>query len=95
MPSHPHPVPYMHAIFGGVAPPCCRLSANGMASPSSDGTISPYFVVVLACDGTVARSERVWSRDDEEALSRAACIADGRGVDVWDGLRFVEHVTST
>ena len=37
----------------------------------------------------------VSASDDEEALSRAVRLADGRAVNVWDGLRFVEHVKST
>jgi len=60
-----------------------------------DRTASGYLVMVLAGDETVARTEWMSASDDEEALSRAVRLADGRAVNVWDGLRFVEHVKST
>lgn len=88
-------VPHTHAIFASGASAYCRLAENGMVGPSSDGAISCYLVIVLACDGTVTRSERVWTQDDEEAMAIAMRLADGRAADVWDGLRFVEHVKST
>lgn len=78
----------------GCAPSSRFLRADhGRMRASSDGTTLTYFVVVLACDGTVARTERVWVHDDEEALSRAVRLAEGHAFDVWDELRLVDHVT--
>jgi hypothetical protein len=96
VPTLSQPTSHPRASFGGTALPSRRLAGEGPVSRiGSDHTASGYLVMVLAGDDTVARTERVSARDDEEALSRAVQLAGGRAVDVWDGLRFVEHVRST
>lgn len=95
MPPLSHSASHPHASLGGIALSSRRLAGNEPVSPIvGDRTALGYLVMVLASDNTVARTERVSARDDEEALSCAVRLADGRAVDVWDGLRFVEHVKS-
>jgi hypothetical protein len=96
VPPLSQPASNLHASFDGNALPSRRLAENEPFSHiGDDRTASGYLVMVLAVDNTVARTERVSARDDEEATLRAVRLAGGRAVDVWDGLRFVEHVRST
>ena len=30
-------------------------------------------------------------QDDDEAVERAKAMVDGHAVELWDGLRFIEH----
>jgi hypothetical protein len=41
--------------------------------------------------GTVVNAMRLAVESDEEALERAKAMVDGHAVELWDGLRFIEH----
>ena len=95
MPPPSQPASYPHASFGDTVFPSRRLAGDEPFSHiGDDRTAFGYLVMVLAAEDTAVRTERVSARDDEEAVSRAVRIAGGRAIDVWDGVRFVEHVRS-
>ena len=50
-----------------------------------------YRVVVLAGCGTVHNVLRLTAADDEQAKERAKMMVDGHAVELWDGLRFIDH----
>lgn len=96
MKTYSHPEWYLQASFDDIALQSLHLTGSGLVSClSSDHTSSVYLVMILADDYTVAETERVSARDDEGAILDAVLLADGRAIDVWNGLRFVEHVGST
>jgi hypothetical protein len=57
-----------------------------------DSTATPcYRVQFIDLEGNVARTERLQATTDDEALALACTMTDGYAVELWDGLRFVEH----
>ena len=54
-----------------------------------------YHVIVVAADGRVVHAERLSADDDREALLRASALVEGGAVELWDGLRFIEHFDAT
>jgi hypothetical protein len=48
-------------------------------------------VQFIDLEGNVIRTERLQAATDEEALALASTMTDGYAVELWDGLRFVEH----
>ncbi|GEP08038.1 hypothetical protein [Methylobacterium oxalidis] len=70
-----------------------------MLDDSLDGTIQPddrlphrYRAFILDADGKVLRSDPLPARDDEAALRLAGALVDGHSVELWDGMRFIEHL---
>jgi hypothetical protein len=57
-----------------------------------DSTATPcYRVQFIDLEGNVVRTERLEAATDDEALALASAMTDGYAVELWDGLRFVEH----
>ncbi|MHC2019716.1 hypothetical protein [Methylobacterium sp. CM6247] len=50
-----------------------------------------YRVILIAKSGTVVNAMRLQADDDAEACERAKAMVDGHAVELWDGLRFIEH----
>lgn len=50
-----------------------------------------YRVFLLALNGSILRERPIQARDDDEAIGHAREMMDGRSLDLWDGLRFIEH----
>ncbi|GJD95882.1 hypothetical protein [Methylobacterium iners] len=51
-----------------------------------------YRALVLAPDGAVVEIHSLIAADDDEALALARCMVDGHAIEIWDGLRFIEHI---
>ncbi|GJD59627.1 hypothetical protein [Methylobacterium dankookense] len=52
---------------------------------------SRYRAFLLDADGNVVRTEYLAAETDDAALALAEPMANGHAVEVWDGLRFIEH----
>jgi hypothetical protein len=70
-----------------------------MSEPIDDGNIlsdgkrpSRYRAFILDADETVLRIEYLPAQDDDTALDLARKLLDGRPIELWDGLRFIEHL---
>ena len=50
-----------------------------------------YRALLLGPDGQVLRMEHLPVRDDAEAVRRTRALVDGNAVELWDGVRFIEH----
>ena len=50
-----------------------------------------YQVRFVDQDGRVSFTVLLFAGDDGEAKHKAKEMVDGHGVDLWDGLRFIEH----
>lgn len=63
---------------------------------TSDTTTSvwprAYRALILKPDGTLVRQHTLVAFDDEEATELAEVMLDGHAVELWDGLRFIEHI---
>lgn len=65
------------------------------ASSPRPARMSPsYRAIVLTPDGQVAFTEQLFAENDVEALHAVAVFANDDAVDLWDGLRFIEHFES-
>ncbi|GJE54812.1 MULTISPECIES: hypothetical protein [Methylobacterium] len=53
-----------------------------------------YRAVLLRADGSVVFTSNLNAADDDEALGFAQAMVDGHAVELWDGLRFIEHFPS-
>ncbi|GJE46830.1 hypothetical protein [Methylobacterium soli] len=53
---------------------------------------SRYRAFILDADQTVLRIEHLPAQDDDAALELARKLLDGRPIELWDGLRFIEHL---
>ncbi|WP_156467603.1 MULTISPECIES: hypothetical protein [unclassified Methylobacterium] len=65
-------------------------------SSGSRGKTNPeiepaYRALVLGKDGSLVGSVRLDSRNDEEACARAKALVDGHAIELWQGVRFIEH----
>ncbi|MER2263723.1 hypothetical protein [Methylobacterium oxalidis] len=70
-----------------------------MLADTPDDTIQPegslphrYRAFILDADGKVLRLAPVSAQDDEAALRLASAMVDGHSVELWDGMRFIEHL---
>ncbi|KAB1077103.1 hypothetical protein [Methylobacterium soli] len=70
-----------------------------MSEPIDHGTIlregirpSRYRAFILDADETVLRIEHLPAHDDDAALDLARKLLDGRPIELWDGMRFIEHL---
>jgi hypothetical protein len=69
-----------------------RMTDTATAS-SPEATVTPcYRVQFIDVEGNVVRTERLQAATDDEALALASTMIDGYAVELWDGLRFVEHI---
>jgi len=51
-----------------------------------------YRAITLAHDGRVREVRLLWAGSDSEAIAQAETLVRDCALDLWDGLRFVEHV---
>ncbi|KAB1071645.1 hypothetical protein [Methylobacterium planeticum] len=72
-----------------------------MTEPIERSTILPedcgpsrYRAFVLDADLTVLRIEHLAAQDDDTALDLARRLLSGHAIELWDGLRFIEHLDS-
>jgi hypothetical protein len=56
-----------------------------------DGTNARYRAVLIDVDGCTVATVRIKASNDDEAVVQAAVLVDGHGVDLWDGVRLIEH----
>ena len=64
--------------------------------PDGDGS-GRYRAFILDADETVLRMERLCAQDDDAALDLARAMLtgvalDGHAVEIWDGMRFIDHL---
>lgn len=69
----------MHGDMSGS-----RHEANGPAPPR-------YRAVLQRPAGAVTAVHALTASDDAEAVTIAEGLVDGHAVDLWHGLRFIEH----
>ncbi len=50
-----------------------------------------YRVITLCADGNVLATHPLSASSDEEAAQLASALAADRAIELWDGLRFIEH----
>ncbi|MHC2088893.1 hypothetical protein [Methylobacterium sp. CM6244] len=50
-----------------------------------------YRAIMVAPSGTVVNAARLVAENDDEARERAKAMVDGDAVELWDGVRFIEH----
>lgn len=50
-----------------------------------------YRTFLLDINGQISRERAVEALNDKEAITVAVGMMDGRAIDLWDGLRFIEH----
>jgi hypothetical protein len=60
-------------------------------TPEEPGSEPAYRALLLSPEGSVIDMQTLIAADDEEAVQLAKAIVDGHAVDLWDGLRFIEH----
>ncbi len=70
-----------------------------MSKPSEFSVILPhdskpsrYRAFILNADETVLRIEHLPAQDDDAALGLARAMLDGHALELWDGMRFIEHL---
>lgn len=50
-----------------------------------------YRAILIDGDGHTVSMYRIMAAGDGEAVSQAKALVDGHAVDLWDGVRFIEH----
>jgi hypothetical protein len=70
-----------------------KLTAREAArvTASTESGERPYRVALIREQGVVASMVQITAPDDDEACKKARALVDGHAVDLWEGLRFVEH----
>ena len=61
-------------------------------TPPEDREPSRYRAFILDADETVLRIEHLPAQDDDTALNLARKLLNGHAIELWDGLRFIEHL---
>lgn len=54
--------------------------------------VPAYRIMILSNAGTVLANEAISAACDDAALSIAESLAGPHAVELWDGLRFIEHL---
>lgn len=52
---------------------------------------SAYRLLILQPDGTLVSNLPLRVENDEQARATARAMVNGHAVELWDGLRFIEH----
>lgn len=47
---------------------------------------------MIGADGRIIRTARLAAGGGDQALTPASALVDDHAVDLWDGLRFIEHL---
>jgi ferritin-like protein len=50
-----------------------------------------YRAFLIDLSGCPVQVLPIVAPDDAKAVAQATALVDGRGVDLWDGIRFIEH----
>lgn len=50
-----------------------------------------YRATLVGAQGIVVSTIRIAASDDVEARKKAKALVDGHAVDLWEGLRFIDH----
>lgn len=50
-----------------------------------------YHAILVDADGRAISMHWIRATEDEEAVRQAQALVDGHGVDLWDGVRFIEY----
>lgn len=50
-----------------------------------------YRAILVDAEGYTVSMYRIIASDDAEALVQAQVLVDRHGVDLWDGIRFIDH----
>ncbi len=50
-----------------------------------------YRALLLGSSGEIIALTALTARDDDDAMQIAGSMVDGRAVELWDGLRFIER----
>lgn len=50
-----------------------------------------YRAITLCPDGNVLATHPLSAGSDEEAAQLASALVEDRAIELWDGLRFIEH----
>lgn len=66
-------------------------STQSLADVHSQHRLPVYRVIMLDGSGAVFSMMRLSAADDEQAIARAKTMFDGHAVELWDGLRFIDH----
>ena len=56
-----------------------------------DGTDPRYRAMLIDVNGCPVATVPIKASGDDEAIVRAKSLVDGHVVDLWDGVRFIEH----
>ena len=63
--------------------------------PAMAGLLTAYLVLHLNADGRVIATETVKAPDDACVLDLVRARMDSSAIEVWDGVRFVEHLEAS
>lgn len=76
---------------------CAHVNERAMLDPSdafpteTESRPRAYRVQMIAPDQTVISDTPIFADDDSQAAVIAMRLAVGHVVELWDGLRFIEH----
>lgn len=64
-----------------------------MLSPTTnlEGNDPRYRAILVDVNGCPVQVMPLTAPNDDKALVQARALVDGHGVDLWDGIRFIEH----
>jgi hypothetical protein len=64
-----------------------------MLSPITEreGTDPRYRAILVDMNGGPVQVLSLTAPNDDKALTQARALVDGHGVDLWDGIHFIEH----
>lgn len=71
-----------------------QLMSEGHSFQTPASGTPHYRALLLDSEGNLVRIEDLFASDDDEAIELGRALADGHGVDVWAGVRFLEHFDS-
>lgn len=66
-------------------------ASQSRAEALSEPRVPAYRAIIIAKSGTVVNVLRLHAEDDKQACEHAKAMVDGDAVELWDGLRFIEH----
>ncbi|MCJ2083928.1 hypothetical protein [Methylobacterium sp. J-090] len=64
---------------------------SGSRHDGSDRRPPRYRAILLGPTGRIASLVNLIAGDDKDALRLAEAMVDGHAVELWDGVRFIEH----
>ena len=64
---------------------------SGSRHEGPDRRPSRYRAILLSPSGRIASLVNLVADDDKDALRLAEAMVDGHAVELWDGVRFIEH----